>query len=322
MLNQAMMSKTKREHWVAQLKKTALLVVGDVMLDRYWFGSVDRISPEAPVPIVRVQQCEERPGGAANVARNIVALGARAILLSVLGDDEAGRSLARCIEEAGIEASFQLDPQLPTTLKLRIVARNHQLLRADFENQPNHEVLAAKLAEYEQRVPSAQAVVLSDYGKGGLYHIVSMIDYAKSSAIPILVDPKGSDYKRYKGATLLTPNRSELSQVVGAWTTEAELTEKAQRLREELELGGLLLTRSEEGMTLFTPEGTMHIPTLAREVFDVTGAGDTVIGVLAAFLAAGMTLKEAVYWSNYAAGIVVAKLGTAVATLDELWGTV
>lgn len=309
-----------RRQWEERLSEAQLLVVGDVMLDRYWFGNVDRISPEAPVPIVRVQECEERPGGAANVARNIVALGAKAILLSVLGNDEAGRALASCVEAAGIDASFQLDPSLPTTVKLRVVSRHQQLIRIDFEDEPSHEVLAAKWAEYQQRIREVKAVVLSDYGKGGLRHIVAMIEEARNAGVHVLVDPKGSDYARYKGATVLTPNRSELALVVGRWRTEEELIEKAQRLRIELALGALLLTRSEEGMTLFTDEGVVNIPAQAREVFDVTGAGDTVIAVLGALMAAGMPLNDAVYCSNHAAGIVVGKLGTAVATLQELWG--
>jgi len=309
-----------RAEWEERLGVSRILVVGDVMLDRYWFGSVDRISPEAPVPIVRVQECEERPGGAANVARNIVALGSKAMLLSVLGNDEAGRALAGCVEAAGIDASFQLDPRLPTTVKLRVVSRHQQLIRIDFEDEPSHEVLAAKLAEYQKRIREVNVVILSDYGKGGLRHIVTMIEEAKAAGVLVLVDPKGSDYARYKGATLLTPNCSELAQVVGRWRTEAELIEKAQRLRIELALGALLLTRSEEGMTLFTEDDVLNIPAQTREVFDVTGAGDTVIAVLGALMAAGMSLNDAVHCSNHAAGIVVGKLGTAVATLQELWG--
>lgn len=312
-------SPALRQYWENQLGASHVLVVGDVMLDRYWFGQVDRISPEAPVPIIRVQECEERPGGAANVARNIAVLGSQVVLLSVLGQDEAGRALAQCVESTGVEGSFQLDPHLPTTVKLRVVSRQQQLIRIDFEDEPGHEVLAAKLAEYQQRISGVQAVVLSDYGKGGLRHIAVMIEAARAIGIPVLVDPKGSDYSRYRGATVLTPNRAELAQVVGAWKTEADLIEKAQRLRTELEVQALLLTRSEEGMTLFTEGGVVYIPAQAREVFDVTGAGDTVIAIVGALTAAGMSLYDAVRWSNHAAGIVVGKLGTAVATLEELW---
>lgn len=303
---------------LARLASVNVLVVGDVMLDRYWFGHVDRISPEAPVPVVRVQQTEDRPGGAANVVRNCVALGVNARLLSVLGQDDAGSALERCVEAAGIQASFFKDSSLPTTVKLRVIARQQQLIRIDFEDQPSHEVLSAKLLEYYDRVKATQAVILSDYGKGGLRHIADMIAAANASSVPVFVDPKGADYQRYRGATVLTPNKAELAVVVGAWKTEAELTQKAQQLRVDLGLDALLLTRSEEGMTLFTADTVDSIPTLAREVFDVTGAGDTVIAVLASFVAAGVPLARAVRYANRAAGIVVGKLGTAVATLDEL----
>jgi rfaE bifunctional protein kinase chain/domain len=282
-----------------------VLVVGDVMLDRYWFGEVNRISPEAPVPVVKVERTEERLGGAANVARNARALGAMTTLLSV-GD---------------IGAGLQRDPQVTTTIKLRVIGRQQQLLRIDFENPPGREALADKLADFERRLPQCDVVILSDYGKGGLTHIARMIDLARRAAKPVLVDPKGDDYARYRGATLLTPNRSEFREVAGRWSSETELADKAQRLRRDLGLEALLVTRSEEGMTLFREEGVVNVPTVAREVFDVSGAGDTVIATLGVMLAAGESFEAAMRWANRAAGIVVGKLGTAVVHPEELFGT-
>ncbi len=303
---------------VPDTSHASVLVVGDVMLDRYWFGDVTRISPEAPVPVVKIDRTEERPGGAANVARNIAALGARTTLLSVVGTDEAGRTLARLLTDAGIESCLHEDAGLATTVKLRVVGRQQQLLRIDFENSPDHEVLKAKLAEYADRVKRCDVVILSDYGKGGLAHIAEMIGIARAAGKPVLVDPKGEDYARYAGATLLTPNRAELRQVVGRWASDADLAAKAQKLRTELGLDALLVTRSEEGMTLFRESGTAHEPALAREVFDVSGAGDTVIATLAVMMAAGQDMVTAMQLANCAAGIVVGKLGTAVATIEEL----
>ncbi len=295
-----------------------ILVVGDVMLDRYWFGEVSRISPEAPVPVVRVERTEERPGGAANVARNCAALGARVSLLSVVGADEAGQSLARLLAAEGIETSLHEDAKLSTTIKLRVVGRQQQLLRIDFESSPAHEVLRAKLAEFERQLPRCDLVVLSDYGKGGLAHIGEMIRQARAAGKPVLVDPKGEDFVRYAGATLLTPNRAELRQVVGRWAAEAEFEAKAMRLREELGLDALLVTRSEEGITLFRAGAVLHEPALAREVYDVSGAGDTVIATMAVMLASGVDLHAAMRLANRAAGIVVGKLGTATVSRAEL----
>lgn len=298
--------------------KARILIVGDVMLDRYWFGDVTRISPEAPVPVVKIDRTEERPGGAANVARNTAALGARTALLSVVGADEAGQALARLLREADIDASLHEDAGLATTVKLRVVGRQQQLLRIDFENAPDHEVLKAKLAEYGERLANSDVVILSDYGKGGLAHISEMIRLARAAGKPVLVDPKGEDYARYAGATVITPNRSELRQVVGRWRDDAELAEKAQKLRAELNLEALLVTRSEEGMTLFRESGTDHEPALAREVFDVSGAGDTVIATLAVMMAAGLDIAAAMRLANLAAGVVVGKLGTATCSREEL----
>jgi D-glycero-beta-D-manno-heptose-7-phosphate kinase len=295
-----------------------VLIVGDVMLDRYWFGDVSRISPEAPVPVVHVKRTEERPGGAANVARNITALDGGATLLSVVGNDEAGDSLERLLGVDRVQASLHRDASVSTTIKLRVIGQQQQLLRIDFERAPSHEVLAAKLDEYEKRVDEADAVVLSDYGKGGLEHVQQMIAAARRHGKPVLVDPKGWDYERYRGATLLTPNRSEFREVAGRWSDQADFARRAQKLRAELELDALIVTRSEEGMSLFTAKETHHEPTQAREVFDVSGAGDTVIGVLALMVACGSDLHAAMRVANHAAGIVVGKLGTAVVHRDEL----
>lgn len=301
-----------------ETRQARILIVGDVMLDRYWFGDVSRISPEAPVPVVKVEKSEERPGGAANVARNIAALGARTVLLSVVGMDEAGQTLARLLAAAAIDASLHQDAQLNTTVKLRVLGRQQQLLRIDFENSPTHEVLQAKLAEYRQRLAACDVVILSDYGKGGLAHIAEMIQLARAQGKPVLVDPKGDDYARYAGATVITPNRAELREVIGRWSSEDDLAARVGKLRAELGLSALLLTRSEEGMSLFADAGVAHEPALAREVYDVSGAGDTVIATLAVMLASGLSLTEAMHWANRAAGIVVGKLGTATCSLAEL----
>jgi D-glycero-beta-D-manno-heptose-7-phosphate kinase len=298
--------------------RARILVAGDVMLDRYWFGDVSRISPEAPVPVVHVKRTEERPGGAANVARNITALGGGARLLAVTGADEAASSLEMLLAADKVESSLHRDPQLSTTVKLRVIGQQQQLLRIDFERAPSHEALAAKLGEYERLVDGADAVVLSDYGKGGLEHVQAMIAAARRHGKPVLVDPKGWDYERYRGATLLTPNRAEFREVAGRWTDDADLARRAQKLRAELELEALIVTRSEEGMSLFTAQESRHEPTRAQEVFDVSGAGDTVIGVLGLMVAAGSGLGAAMRVANHAAGIVVGKLGTAVVHRDEL----
>ena len=298
--------------------RARVLVVGDVMLDRYWFGDVSRISPEAPVPVVHVKRTEERPGGAANVARNVSALEGKATLLAVVGDDEAATSLETLLAGEKVTASLHRDASLSTTVKLRVIGQQQQLLRIDFERAPSHAVLAAKLDEFERRVDQADAVVLSDYGKGGLAHVEKMIGLARGHGKPVLVDPKGHDYTRYRGATLLTPNRGEFREVAGRWNDDADFARRAQKLRAELDLEALIVTRSEEGMSLFTARESYHEATRAREVFDVSGAGDTVIGVLALMVAAGADLHGAMRVANHAAGIVVGKLGTAVVHRDEL----
>ena len=303
-----------------KLAAARVLVVGDSMLDRYWFGSVDRISPEAPVPVVRITRTEERVGGAANVANNIVALGAQASLLSVMGNDEASRQLEALVALTGITPYFGRDLKLKTTVKLRVIGRQQQLIRLDFENAPETEVLASQSALFEKLCPAHDAVLFSDYGKGGLAHIGVMIAQAQAAGKVVLVDPKGSDYTRYKNATVITPNLAELKQVIGSWGNESELQMKAHNLRQALNLQALLLTRSEAGMTLFDHEGQQDVPAVAREVFDVTGAGDTVIATFAAMLATGMSLREAVPLANRAGGIVVGKFGTATISFEELTG--
>jgi rfaE bifunctional protein kinase chain/domain len=301
-----------------QLKRTQVLVVGDVMLDRYWYGAVDRISPEAPVPVVRVTREEERLGGCGNVAFNVVSMGAQASLLSVVGDDDNGQRLRRLLDASGIQTHLGSDPQLQTTVKLRIIGRQQQLLRADFESEPRSEVLASQTRQFHTLLPQHQAVLFSDYGKGGLTHIADMIAAARAANLPVLIDPKGSDYSRYAQATVITPNRAELQQVIGRWHDEAHLLQMAQALRQDLKLDALLLTRSEEGMSLFDAQGVLHVPAVAREVFDVTGAGDTVIATLASLMGAGMSMREALPWANKAGGIVVGKFGTASVTFQEL----
>jgi len=304
--------------WRDAVAAARVVVVGDVMLDRYWFGDVERISPEAPVPVVKIARAEERPGGAANVARNVASLGARATLLSVTGDDEAGTALSRLVQAAGVDTLFHRDPALKTTVKLRVIGRQQQLLRIDFETVPSDTALATKLAEFERLVVDPVVVILSDYGKGGLAHITTMIQRARARGCRVLVDPKGDEWDKYRGATLLTPNRTELRAVIGRWRSESDLEQRAQALRRDLALEALLVTRSEEGMTLFTDRGALTIPAHAREVFDVSGAGDTVIATVGTLLAANAPLTDAVQIANRAAGIVVGKLGTAVATPDEL----
>jgi rfaE bifunctional protein kinase chain/domain len=301
-----------------QFSKARLLVVGDVMLDRYWFGDTNRISPEAPVPVVQVGKIDERLGGAANVARNVAALGAQTTILGVIGDDEPGRRVSELLKSSHVDSQLEIDTKVPTTVKLRVIARQQQLIRLDFEEAPSEAALAHKLERYEKLVGDADVVILSDYGKGALGQVALMIEQARAQKKMILVDPKGDDYAKYQGATVLTPNRSELRQVVGQWTSEADLTKRAQDLRKSLNLEALLLTRSEEGMSLFTEAGVSHVKAQAREVFDVSGAGDTVIGTLAVALAARWPLERAMALANRAGGIVVGKLGTATVTSEEL----
>lgn len=296
-----------------------VLVVGDVMLDRYWHGGTSRISPEAPVPVVKVEQTEDRPGGAANVALNIAALGAGVSLSGLVGQDEAANALVETMAAARVHSDFHVVPSHPTITKLRVISRHQQLLRMDFEDNFAAADAQALATKAQQLLGPVGALILSDYAKGALADPQPLIQAAKAAGIPVLVDPKGSDFSRYRGATLLTPNLQEFETIVGPCATEQELVAKGEQLMVEHELSALLVTRGEHGMTLLRPgEAELHLPARAREVFDVTGAGDTVISVLAASLAAGEPLPQAVALANLAAGIVVAKLGTAVVSAPEL----
>ncbi len=301
------------------LAKGRILVVGDIMLDRYWFGEVSRISPEAPVPIVRVQKREERLGGAANVARNAATLGAAVGLLGVVGQDEAGDVIERQLNELQVGCFLNRDPTMSTIIKLRVIGRQQQLLRIDFEEAPDQGVLRDKLTQFNALLADYAIIVLSDYAKGSLVNVAEMIAGAARLGKTVLVDPKGDDFARYAGASLLTPNKAEFRHVVGSWRDEDELRQKAQQLRRGLHLQALLLTRSDEGMTLFCEDQITHFPAMAREVFDVSGAGDTVIATVAVLLGAGYTLAEAVRYANKAGGLVVGKLGTATLTAQELF---
>jgi len=295
------------------------LVVGDVMLDRYWFGNVDRISPEAPVPVLAVKSEEVRAGGAANVAHNLLSLGASSTLLSVVGDDEAGVEIKRIVDGYGAVARLTTDSSIKTIVKLRMMAQNQQLLRADFEQKPSDEVLSQCLNDYRSLIGAADVVVLSDYGKGGLTHVSTMIEVAKEHAKPVIIDPKGDDYSRYKGATLITPNMKEFEAVAGKSSSEKDFQTKAHQLRDELALDYLLVTRSEKGMSLFGQDGShVHSPATALEVYDVSGAGDTVISLMALAMVSDFTDVERLTLANAVAGIVVGKLGTAVASIDEV----
>ncbi|HCP53996.1 MAG TPA: bifunctional heptose 7-phosphate kinase/heptose 1-phosphate adenyltransferase [Pseudomonas sp.] len=295
-----------------------VLVVGDVMLDRYWHGGTSRISPEAPVPVVKVEQIEDRPGGAANVALNIAALGAPAILVGVTGEDEAAESLTDSLEAIGVRTHFQRIEDQPTIVKLRVMSRHQQLLRMDFEEPFNTDTDAlAKMVD--SLLDGVKVLVLSDYGKGALKNHQALVQLARKRNIPVLADPKGKDFSIYRGASLITPNLSEFAAIVGRCEDEAQLVSKGAALMRELELGALLVTRGEHGMTLLRPShAPLHLPARAREVFDVTGAGDTVISTLAAALAADEELPQAVALANLAAGIVVGKLGTAAISAPEL----
>jgi len=296
-------------------------VVGDVMLDRYWYGDASRISPEAPVPVVLFREETTRPGGAANVAANCAALGARSTLLSVVGDDEEGRALENILVKNHVKVNFHRDASIRTTQKLRVVGgRQHQLLRIDFETPPSREVLASKFADFRAALESSNVVILSDYGKGGLAHIARMITMANAVGKKVLVDPKGDDWSRYRGAHVVTPNRRELADVIGGWSSESDLERRVRKLRTRLGLEALLLTRGHEGMTLYSKNRSVHVKAEAREVFDVSGAGDTVIATLATMLAAGLRLEQAMRIANRAGGIKVGKLGTAVVTRKELFG--
>jgi rfaE bifunctional protein kinase chain/domain len=301
------------------INRCRILVVGDVMLDRYWHGDVDRISPEAPVPVVHIKREVDRLGGAANVALNIKTLGAQVSLLSTVGADLAAQSLRKILLECNIQSDLLVDPSMETIVKLRVIGRSHQMLRIDFEKVPNNAVLNSMLDKYLLLLNNHDVVLFSDYGKGGLQHISHMISLAKKIGKLTLVDPKGKDWLRYRYASVIAPNRSELAQVIGSWQSEAELNEKAKDLRNKLDFNALLLTRSEEGMTLFEKDRVTTTAAQAREVSDVTGAGDTVIATMAVMVACGLNPLQAMHWANRAGGLVVEKFGAASVTYDELY---
>ncbi|MFC1602626.1 bifunctional D-glycero-beta-D-manno-heptose-7-phosphate kinase/D-glycero-beta-D-manno-heptose 1-phosphate adenylyltransferase HldE [Pseudomonadota bacterium] len=304
---------------IPEFDQARILVVGDVMLDRYWHGSTHRISPEAPVPVVHVGENEERPGGAGNVALNIAVLGGQVTLMGLVGEDEPGRALDSSLTKAGVKCCLEQLPQFPTITKLRVVSRHQQLIRMDFEDGFPGVDSSKLLLEFEKQLKSHDLVVLSDYGKGTLRNIGEYIKRARAAGKPVLVDPKLKDFTHYKGATLITPNMQEFEAVVGSCDSDETVVERGQALLEQHDLQALLITRGEKGMTLLQRQAEpRHLPTHAREVFDVTGAGDTVISALAAGLAAGLPLESATQLSNLAAGIVVGKLGTASVTVDEL----
>jgi len=296
----------------------SILVIGDVMLDRYWFGDASRLSPEAPVPVVNVRRQRDTAGGAANVAINAANLGVRTGLLSVIGKDVSGDTLINLVQEKGVRPEFLRDENFQTIMKLRIIARNQQIVRADFEERPETELLLPLVDRFKECLADYQTLIFSDYGKGGLAHLHQMMKFALAENKKVLIDPKGSDYSAYHGATIITPNREEFALVAGHWHNEAEFERKAFALREHLDLASLLVTRSEEGMSLFIDGKHIRIPAEAREVFDVSGAGDTVIATLAAGLGAGLDLEEAARLANRAASIVVGKVGTTPITLEEL----
>lgn len=299
--------------------RVRVLVVGDVMLDRYWFGEVERISPEAPVPVVHVGRREDRLGGAANVARNAAALGAKVTLAGIVGRDEPGREVHAMLSDAGINPALVDDDEAhPTTLKMRVLGRQQQMVRVDFEGRPSDSCVQALTNRVLQLMADHDVVVLSDYDKGALAQVAALIAKARELGLPVLVDPKGLDYSRYRGASLVTPNRSEMQQAVGHWRDEDDLNARAQQLREQLALEALLVTRSEQGMTLFMQDSRHHVDAQAHEVFDVSGAGDTVLATLAVVRGTGASWIDAMRWANRAGGIVVGKLGTSTVTVEEL----
>ncbi|EMI5491480.1 bifunctional D-glycero-beta-D-manno-heptose-7-phosphate kinase/D-glycero-beta-D-manno-heptose 1-phosphate adenylyltransferase HldE [Providencia stuartii] len=300
-------------------KQAGVLVVGDVMLDRYWHGPASRISPEAPVPVVKVNMVEERPGGAANVAMNIASLGANSRLVGLTGIDDAAKALTESLNAVKVRCDFVAIPTHPTITKLRVLSRNQQLIRLDFEEGFENVDVQPMLERIEQALPHIGALVLSDYAKGALSQVQKMIELANKAGVPVLIDPKGNDFERYRGATLLTPNMSEFEAIVGRCHNNQDVEEKGIKLLESLDLTALLITRSEQGMSLIRRNApTLHLPTEAQEVYDVTGAGDTVIGVLAASIASGRPLHEACALANAAAGVVVGKLGTSTVSPIEL----
>jgi len=307
------------DDFLSQLDARRVLVVGDTMLDRYWIGDVTRVSPEAPVPVVNVGDVRECAGGAGNVAANIAALGAGCELLSFIGDDDAGRRLSELLAQAGVGRHFHIDPHGRTTEKLRIVSRNQQLLRADFESPPSAQLLEQSVADFQEISQTVDCIVISDYGKGGLAYIEQMIQIARDRGIPVIVDPKGADYGRYQGATLVTPNRDEFALATGVSTDDSAFFDTAQGLVGKADLAGLLVTRGDEGMTLFLASGeVIHQDAAAREVFDVSGAGDTVVAIISVAIAAGLSWTDSIKWATRGASAVVSRFGTSVVRPSDL----
>ena len=302
------------------LEHAKVLVVGDVMLDRYWHGGTSRISPEAPVPVVRVEEADDRPGGAANVALNIAALGAHAALAGVVGQDDNAELLKARLANFDVSTHFQHSSDIPTITKLRVMSRNQQLLRLDFEQRLDDVDTQPLLDGVQTQLADCDVMILSDYGKGTLNQVERLVEMARAAGKKVLVDPKGQDFRKYRGATLITPNLGEFEAVVGPCDSDEQLAQRGETLRAELELEALLITRSEKGMTLIREgHAPLHLPTRAQEVFDVTGAGDTVIGLMGLAIAAGYGFPEAMMLANLGAGLVVAKPGTATLSIAELY---
>jgi rfaE bifunctional protein kinase chain/domain len=296
-----------------------VLVVGDTMLDRYWIGTVDRISPEAPVPVVNVEQVQERAGGAGNVAANIASLGAGSQLLSFVGDDDAGRRVNSILEMAGVDRHLHIDPSSRTTEKLRIVSRNQQLLRADFEDRPDSDLLARSVTDFRELLNGADVVVISDYGKGGLANVVEMIGAAKERGVPVVVDPKGGDFMRYWGATMVTPNRQEFESITGVPASAPQFAQAAGELVESAGLEGLLVTLGPDGMVLFLANGdVIRQEARAQEVYDVSGAGDTVVAVIAVAIGLKLDWALSLELATRGASAVVGRFGTSVVSLTDL----
>ncbi len=311
--------ESRAEDLIEKLANTRILVVGDVMLDQYWIGDVKRISPEAPVPVIVVQEMTEKIGGAGNVARNITALDGVCTLLGIVGQDQAGRNCEKIANDSKINTVLEYDSTIKTTIKLRVISKNQQLLRLDFENSPNAKVVAVILDQYRNLIQSHDTVILSDYGKGSLAQVEALIAVAKENGKPVLIDPKGSNYSAYRGATMITPNLVEFESVAGVVQGEQDLQSKANSLINQYELNQLLVTLSDQGMKLFDSKTeSIHIPARSREVYDVSGAGDTVIAVMAMALSAGLPHSIGMELANSAAGVVISKLGTATVDRYEL----
>jgi D-beta-D-heptose 7-phosphate kinase/D-beta-D-heptose 1-phosphate adenosyltransferase len=304
---------------IPSFKSARVLVVGDVMLDRYWHGDTSRISPEAPVPVLHVTESHDRPGGAGNVALNLTTLGCQVTLLAIVGTDAASITLEEQLKIAGVNCQFHRLPDFPTITKLRVLGRHQQLVRLDFEKKLDTLKAENLIPEVKRLLHDVDVLILSDYAKGTLHHARAFITAAKAAGVPVLVDPKSVDFNLYQGATLLTPNQKEFEAVVGHFANEEELIAKGYSLLRDYDISALLVTRSEHGMVLLQENAPpLHLSARAREVYDVTGAGDTVIAVLGAMLAAGESLEHAAFLANTAAGLVVEKLGATTVSTAEL----